>query len=67
MKCNIGKTDRIIRYVLGAIVLAWGLLTKNWWGLIGLIPIITAAIRWCPLYIPFNTSSCGKDCNCEKK
>jgi len=58
MKCNVGKTDRIIRVILGAWIVAIGVYLKSWWGAIGVIPIITAAIGWCPAYLPFGISSC---------
>lgn len=57
MKCNIGKTDRIIRIIAGVVILIIGLAAKSWWGLIGLIPLLTAAIKWCPLYVPFKIST----------
>lgn len=57
MKCNIGPTDRIIRIVAGVVILIIGLVAKSWWGLIGLIPLVTAAIKWCPLYVPFKIST----------
>lgn len=50
MKRNIGKTDRIIRVLIGLIVIALGAYFKSWWGAIGLLPIITAAVGWCPPY-----------------
>jgi hypothetical protein len=60
MKCNIGKADRIIRVILGAGIIAIGIYLKSWWGAIGVIPIITAAIGWCPAYLPFGISSCKR-------
>ncbi len=57
MKMNIGITDRWIRIVLGLAVGAAGLYFKSWWGLIGLLPISTALIRTCPLYLPFGLST----------
>ena len=60
MKCNVGKTDRIIRVILGAGIVAIGVYLKSWWGAIGVIPIITAAIGWCPAYLPFGISSCKR-------
>ena len=60
MKCNVGKTDRIIRVILGAGIIAIGVYLKSWWGVIGVIPIITAAIGWCPAYLPFGISSCKR-------
>ncbi|MCF7802271.1 MAG: DUF2892 domain-containing protein [Candidatus Marinimicrobia bacterium] len=57
MKCNMGTTDRTIRIILGIVILALGLIFANWWGLIGLIPLATGFIRWCPLYVPFKFST----------
>ena len=58
MKINVGKTDRTIRLVLGVLMLTVGLFTESWWGLIGLIPIVTGMAGWCPIYAPFHLSSC---------
>ncbi len=60
MKCNVGNTDRIIRVILGAVIIAAGVIYQSWWGAIGVIPIATAAIGWCPAYLPFGISSCKK-------
>jgi len=57
MKQNIGKTDRIIRVVIGLIIIAVGAYFKSWWGAIGLLPIITAALGWCGLYAVFGIST----------
>lgn len=57
MKCNVGKTDRIIRVILGVGIIAIGVYLKSWWGAIGVMPIITAAIGWCPAYLPFGIST----------
>lgn len=58
MKCNVGKTDRIIRVLVGLVLIALGIYLNSWWGVIGVIPLATAAIGWCPLYLPFGWSSC---------
>ena len=60
MKYNVGKADRIIRVILGAGIIAIGIYLKSWWGAIGVILIITAAIGWCPAYLPFGISSCKR-------
>jgi hypothetical protein len=60
MKCNVGKADRIIRVIVGAGIIAIGIYLNSWWGAIGVIPIITAAIGWCPAYLPFGISSCKR-------
>ena len=57
MKCNVGKTDRIIRVIVGACIIVTGIYLKSWWGAIGVIPIFTAAIGWCPAYLPFGLST----------
>lgn len=57
MKANMGKTDKIIRVILGIAIVALGVYFKSWWGAIGLIPLLTATISWCPLYAPFKIST----------
>lgn len=57
MTRNIGRTDRIIRIVLGVVIIALGFYFNTWWGALGLIPLATAAIGWCPLYAPFKLST----------
>ncbi len=57
---NVGSLDRILRLVAGLGILAAGLVLKSWWGLAGLVPLLTAAIGFCPAYLPFGLSTCGK-------
>jgi len=61
MKCNIGRTERFIRLVVGAIILFLGLHFRTWWGIIGLVPIITGAIRYCPISALLGISTCKVD------
>ncbi len=58
MSCNVGTTDRLLRIVLGLVIIAAGVYFQSWWGAIGLIPLVTGAVRWCPLYAPFGLSTC---------
>lgn len=58
MNCNVGKTDRAIRIIVGLAVIAAGIYFKSWWGAIGAIPIVTALIGWCPAYLPLGVSTC---------
>lgn len=60
MKCNVGKVDKIIRVIIGAGIIGAGVYFNSWWGAIGAIMILTAAIGWCPAYVPFGISSCKK-------
>jgi len=53
MKQNVGKVDKWIRIILGLAILSLLFLVDGnlrWWGLVGLIPLITGLINFCPLY-----------------
>lgn len=52
MKCNVGNTDRLLRIIIGLVILVLGYIYSSWWGLIGLIPLLTGFFRWCPVYLP---------------
>ena len=60
---NVGKTDKVIRYILGVVLIVAGISLQVssggfWWlALIALVPIITAAISICPAYLPFGIST----------
>ncbi len=53
MKANVGSIDRLIRVVLGLALLSLIFILTGpikWVGLIGVVPLLTAAISYCPLY-----------------
>ncbi len=58
MTRNVGGMDRVIRIVAGLVLLALSFGPLGWWGLIGLVPLATGLIRWCPAYTPFGLSTC---------
>ncbi|ALR90673.1 MULTISPECIES: YgaP family membrane protein [Clostridium] len=58
MKCNVGRTEQIIRIAIGVSIIIIGLYFRNWWGIIGLIPIITGLIRYCPISDILGISTC---------
>lgn len=58
MGCNVGGIDRILRIVVGVVILAIGLVMGSWWGLIGLIPLVTGLVKWCPAYLIFGLKTC---------
>ncbi len=60
MKPNIGRVDRTIRIVLGLLIGAAGIFFESWWGLLGLVILGTALIRFCPLYTLLGTSTVEK-------
>lgn len=62
MNTNVGNTDRIIRIVVGLILLSLLFLLEGgarWIGLIGLLPLATGLVRWCPAYQLLGTNTCG--------
>jgi hypothetical protein len=59
MTCNMGKNDRILRAILGVVILVAGLYFQSWWGLIGLIPLGTSMASWCPFYVPLKIDTRG--------
>lgn len=70
MKSNVGSVDKIVRYVIGIIFLLLLFILKGnarYWGLLGLIPILTAAFGFCPLYKIFGISTAKKENESEKK
>ncbi|EGV51789.1 hypothetical protein QQ73_19610 [Candidatus Endoriftia persephone str. Guaymas] len=61
MTKNVGGIDRILRLIVGIALLVWGFVLSdpiNWWGAIGIVPLFTALINWCPIYplIGMNTN-----------
>lgn len=61
MNTNVGAFDRVVRVVLGLALLSAVFLldgSARWLGLIGLVPIVTAAVSFCPLYTVLGISTC---------
>ncbi|MEY4268590.1 MAG: hypothetical protein RIS90_3125 [Pseudomonadota bacterium] len=59
MKTNEGGVDRTLRIVAGLALIGLTLNgTIGVWGWLGLVPLATGAIGWCPLYSVLGWSSC---------
>ncbi len=59
MNKNIGGIDRILRIVVGLALIGLTLTgVIGLWGWIGVVPLATAAIGWCPAYLPFGIMTC---------
>ncbi|HWP96017.1 MAG TPA: DUF2892 domain-containing protein [Syntrophomonadaceae bacterium] len=58
MKCNVGKTEQMIRIGIGVVMIGIGIYFRSWWGLIGILPIITGTIRYCPASAILGVSTC---------
>jgi hypothetical protein len=62
MTVNVGGIDRILRIVVGIAVLSLFFVLEGnarYWGLIGIVPILTGTFRFCPAYLPFGISTCA--------
>lgn len=61
MTRNIGPVDKVVRIVLGLMLLSLIFVLQGdlrWLGLIGVVPLLTALIGNCPLYSVFGFSTC---------
>lgn len=59
MKLNEGKLDRTLRVIIGLGLLSLVFVgPQSLWGLIGLVPLATGLIGFCPLYKVFGFSTC---------
>jgi len=56
---NVGTIDRAVRVILGAVLVALVFVgPQTAWGWIGVIPLVTGAIGFCPAYRLFGLRTC---------
>lgn len=63
MKTNVGGIDRMLRVTVGLVLIALAATsTVGWWGWLGVVPLLTGLVGWCPPYalLGFNTCGTGK-------
>ncbi|MBK1684252.1 YgaP family membrane protein [Rhodoferax fermentans] len=61
MKSNVGGIDRILRIVLGLVLIGLTLTgTIGVWGWIGVVPLATGFMSFCPLYPLLGINTCPK-------
>lgn len=58
MNKNVGGIDRWVRIVLGVVLVAVAVMGVSPWGWIGLVPLLTGVVGWCPPYAIFGMSTC---------
>jgi hypothetical protein len=61
MEKNVGGIDRAARIIVGLGVLGlYSVLGEEvrMWALLGLVPLATGLIGWCPAYLPFGIRTC---------
>lgn len=61
MKSNVGGIDRIARIVAGLGLIAWAATGGPAWAWIGVVPLATGSIKFCPLYPLLGFNTCKKD------
>ena len=61
MKANVGAIDKLLRVIAGLALLAWAVWGEgawHWLGFIGIVPILTALVGFCPLYTLLGIRTC---------
>lgn len=60
MKSNVGGIDRILRIVLGLVLIGLTFTgTIGLWGWLGVVPLATGLIGWCPPYALLGWNTCS--------
>ncbi len=60
MKHNVGGIDRILRIVVGLVLVGLAATgTVGWWGWLGLVLLGTGALGWCPPYAILGFNTCA--------
>lgn len=60
---NVGSIDKVVRIVIGLALLSLIFILEGnirWLGLIGIVPLFTVAMGWCPAYAIFKISTKSK-------
>ncbi|MBF0391147.1 MAG: DUF2892 domain-containing protein [Alphaproteobacteria bacterium] len=61
MKANVGMIDRVLRALVGIALIAWAaLLGGPVWAWIGVVPLLTAVVGFCPAYPLIGLNTCGR-------
>lgn len=60
MKPNVGSADRLARIVLGVVIIVLGFVFNSWWGIVGIVPILTGLLNYCPAYSLLGISTKAK-------
>lgn len=62
MKSNVGGIDRILRIVIGLVLIGLAATgTIGVWGWLGVVPLATGFIGWCPPYALFGWNTCAME------
>lgn len=59
MLTNVGRIDRILRIIIGLALISLVFVgPQTAWGWIGVVPLVTALLGWCPGYALLGIKSC---------
>ncbi len=58
MKANVGGIDKIVRILAGIVLIAWALMGGPVWAWIGVVPVATGLLGWCPAYTLLGMNTC---------
>jgi uncharacterized membrane protein HdeD (DUF308 family) len=59
MKTNVGSIDKIVRIIAGLVLLAFAVMGIGTpWTWIGIAPLATGLMGWCPAYTLFGMNTC---------
>ena len=59
MKSNVGGIDRVLRIVVGVMLVALAATsTVGAWGYVGVVPLLTGLLGWCGLYTLLGLNTC---------
>jgi hypothetical protein len=60
MTKNVGSIDRTVRVLAGVVLVALAATgTVGWWGWLGIVPLATGLIGWCPPYSLLGINTCA--------
>ena len=57
MKTNVGAMDKTLRIIAGLVIIGLGVYFQSWWGLVGLVLLLTGLFSFCALYSMFGIST----------
>ena len=60
MRTNEGHVDRIIRVIVGLVIIGLGVYNQSWWGAVGLLPLLTGLSGFCALYTLLGINTCPR-------
>ena len=58
MKFTVGGIDRVLRILVGLALVAWAVLGGPVWAWIGVVPLGTGLVGFCPLYPLLGMNTC---------